>query len=128
MKQISPSPWQLAVVEWDQYRKTLDTTRKIDASIEEFIDEVEAEANQNNSKYLKNGDIVYISSIYMKTIHHGDEKKDVPIAIVWSPSRKMYLSQILFALHPIVSESDALCMDVKFGIGRDNLVGEGNLG
>ena len=103
--------WQLAVVDWSLFKKTLDPNDMVDEKILALVDEIESGKAVD---YLENGTVVRVCNVYQKDLRG----RMTPMATVWVPSRKKYMKNVLEALHPIVDESDMIDIELKFGNGR----------
>lgn len=100
--------WQLAVVDWDMFKKNVHPSHAW------LLDEIDKTEKDTSGKALASGEVVYICSVASEsTLADGTVAS---MAYVWSPSRCMYMTSALGALHPIVTPKDAIEMNLKFGL------------
>ena len=111
------SGWQPAVVDWSRakevYEKRLSAQFSKQSELQTLIDSVEDAAK---SSVIKSGELCWIASVQ---IEHLLKSEKVKVAYVWMHETQSYISVILEALHPLVSEKDVIEMSLKFGVDYD---------
>ena len=106
---MAENRWQLAVVDWDLWKKNLPSN----AAVLEEIDKVEHDDSGNT---LQSGEVVYICSVDHVDFRGKYGLNYVAIADVWVPSKRRYTKNVLYSLWPILSARDAIEVNLKFGL------------
>ena len=94
--------WQLAVVDWELYKKYAASKGKDHILNRCFVDK--------STQPFKDGTIVFIIKPYFMSAN-GELG-----AYLWIPSKKKYGSIIIHVLYPVITAKDAIEMNLKFGI------------
>ena len=111
------SGWQPAVVDWSRakevYEKRFSKNLSKQYELQALIESVEDAAKSSD---IKSGELCWIASVQ---IEHLLKSEKVKVAYVWMHETQSYISVILEALHPLVSEKDVIEMSLKFGVDYD---------
>ena len=111
---------QLAVVDWDDAIKYID-----DDASSDLKDALK------NPTIADSGSIVFIASTHHISaddelshyfnygnpiVNHRSRLHLIDVATIWNISQKCWQTILLSALHPIITEEDAIDMELKFAI------------
>ena len=110
--------WQRAVVDWEMLEKNPDAWKIIKNQVKDMNDK-----GVLSGDAMISGTIVYIVSVMHRTV---DENSAFQVAmknkilrtqvyaITWVPDLQQFVTIPLCALHPIVTEKDAIEVNLKF--------------
>lgn len=104
--------WQLCVVDWDKALKFLEEANKRFSHSIEFKNYCQSVVDHVKNPNLKDGTVCYFISAYETEICGWNTM----VAQIYIPSTGRYGHTIINSLHPVLLESDAIELSLKFGI------------
>lgn len=112
------SGWQPAVVDWSRakevYEKRWNKNLSKQSELQALIEIVEDAAKSN---VIQSGELCWIASVQIEHLLKYEKiYEKMKVAYVWTYETQSYISIILEALHPLVSEKDVIEMSLKFGV------------
>lgn len=105
--------WQLAVVDYDMLKN------KFCKSCPQFVEAIEISKREKHA--LVDGEVVFIVCAYEKQCNIGEYKNPVRVR-VWIPRIEGYGFCLLDMLHPVLSEKDAIDLELRLGVKLDDYV------
>ena len=117
------SGWQPAVVDWSRakevYENRFNKSLSKQSELQTLIESVEEAAK---SSEIKSGELCWIASVQIQHLLKSHPYENVKVAYVWRHEAQSYISVILEALHPLVSEKDVIEMSLKFGVDYGTVI------
>lgn len=111
--------WQLGIVDWSLWNPTHTILKD---QKDKIIKGIPCEIEPDAIDVLHDGEIVYIVSSYLKKYNISGASCSILLFSCWVPGRKKYLDILSTCVHPIVSESDAIEMELKFNVKLADIV------
>ena len=111
--------WQLGVVDWSLWKPTHDVVKD---QKEKIINHIPCTLEPNADSVLRDGEIVYICDSGEANYSLDNITFSCLLFHCWVPSILEYFDIIGAAVRPIVSEKDAIEMDMKFNLNLKNLI------
>ena len=105
--------WQLAVVDYSLVKNNFQKQRP------QFINVIERSKHKENA--LVDGEVVFIVCAHELQCNVGEYKNPIS-ARVWIPRLERYGFCLLDALHPVLSEKDAIDLELRLGVKLDDYV------
>lgn len=103
--------WQLAVVDYSLVKNNYHK------SCPQFINVIERAKHKENA--LVDGKVVFIVCAYELQCNVGEYKNPIR-ARVWIPRIERYGFCLLDVLHPVLSEKDAIDLELRLGVKLDD--------